>query len=112
MSPVALQCVDSLELAGFAALESHAREAASLLKAMANRNRLLILCALSDQELSVGALNRLIPLSQSALSQHLAILKRDALVVARRSAQTIHYRVVPGPTLDLIRVLRRHFCGE
>lgn len=95
---------------GLRDLQGHAQGAASLLKAMANRHRLLILCALSEEELCVGALNALIPLSQSALSQHLAVLKQDGLVTARRAAQTVHYRVAPGPALDLIRVLRGHFC--
>lgn len=101
---------DRAVASGFRAMRDHAQDAASLLKAMANRNRLLILCALSDRELSVGALNRLIPLSQSALSQHLAVLKADGLVSARREAQTIHYQVATGPALELIRVLRCHFC--
>lgn len=89
----------------------HAQSAAELLKALANPHRLLILCVLGEGELSVGALNARIPLSQSALSQHLAVLRRDGLVTTRRESQTIFYRVTTGPALDLIRVLHAHYCN-
>lgn len=92
-------------------MASHAGAAAILLRAMANPHRLQILCVLGEGELSVGALNERIPLSQSALSQHLAVLRDDGLVATRREAQTIHYRVHPGPALDVIKVLHGHFCG-
>lgn len=94
-----------------AQMGEHAQEAAELMKALANPHRLLILCTLAEGELSVGGLNERIALSQSALSQHLAVLRRDGLVATRRMSQTIFYRVTPGPALDLIQVLHRHFCG-
>ncbi|MBE0487772.1 MAG: winged helix-turn-helix transcriptional regulator [Halomonas sp.] len=65
--------------------------ATALLKAMANDNRLRILCLLDGQELSVTELNSQLTLSQSALSQHLAILRRENLVSTRRASQTIYY---------------------
>ncbi len=89
----------------------HAESAANLLKALANPHRLQILCVLGEGEFSVGALNERIPLSQSALSQHLAVLRADGLVSTRRESQTIFYRVMPGPALDVIRVLHGHFCS-
>lgn len=89
----------------------HAAAAADLLKALANPHRLQVLCVLGEGELSVGALNDRIKLSQSALSQHLAVLRADGLVYTRRQSQTIFYRIAPGPALDLIRVLHGHFCG-
>lgn len=65
---------------------------ADFLKAMANKNRLTILLLLKQyDELSVTELNAKISLSQSALSQHLAVLRREGLVVTRRSSQTIYY---------------------
>jgi DNA-binding transcriptional ArsR family regulator len=94
-----------------AAMQEHAETASSLLKAMANPHRLLILCLLGEGELSVGTLNERIPLSQSALSQHLAVLRADGLVATRREAQTIYYSVQPGPALDVIRSLHAHYCG-
>lgn len=66
-------------------------QATSLLKAMANYNRLRVLDLLCAEELSVTELNRRIVISQSALSQHLAILRRDNLVSTRRESQTIYY---------------------
>lgn len=92
-------------------MEGHADDAARLLKAMANPHRLLVLCVLGKGELSVGALNERIPLSQSALSQHLAVLRADGLVATRRQAQTIYYSVQPGPALDVIRSLHAYYCG-
>lgn len=70
-----------------------AAEAARFLKVLANDSRLMVLCSLNDRELSVGALQARVPLSQSALSQHLAVLRREGLVATRREAQTIHYRI-------------------
>lgn len=91
-------------------LAAHARSATGLLKALANPHRLQVLCVLAEGELSVGALNERIPLSQSALSQHLARLRDDGLVTTRREAQTIHYSLRTGPALDIIRVLHGHYC--
>lgn len=92
-------------------MAAHAESAAGLLRAMGNPNRLQILCVLGEGEMSVGALNERIRLSQSALSQHLALLRVDGLVATRREAQTIYYSVRPGPALDVIRVLHGHFCS-
>jgi DNA-binding transcriptional ArsR family regulator len=88
----------------------HADSAVRLLKAMANPHRLIVLCALCEGELSVGALNERIALSQSALSQHLAVLREDGLVATRRESQTIYYRIQPGPALGVIRSLHEHYC--
>ncbi len=92
------------------AMTQHASAAAQLLKALANPYRLQILCILGESELSVGDLNKSLELSQSALSQHLAKLRSDNLVVTRREAQTIYYSVSPGPAQDIIILLQQHFC--
>ncbi len=63
----------------------------TVLKSMANHHRLLILCCLKQKEYSVGELEEIVGLSQSALSQHLARLRKDEMVETRRSAQTIYY---------------------
>lgn len=91
-------------------LAPKAAQAESFLKALANRHRLMILCTLSQGELSVSALNERVPLSQSALSQHLAVLRADGLVETRRESQTIYYSVPHGPALDIIRVLYATYC--
>ena len=81
------------------AMRSHSAEAARLLKALGNEKRLMVLCLLAQGERSVGDLNARVDLSQSALSQHLAVLRNDGLVRARRETQTIYYslrRVLPS----------------
>ena len=93
-----------------AAMASHADEAARLLRALANPHRLLVLCVLSEGELAVGELNARVELSQSALSQHLAVLREDGLVATRREGQTILYRLNPGPAPAIIRTLHDLYC--
>ena len=92
-------------------MRRHAASAAKLIGALSNRHRLLILCVLSEEESSVGDLNRVVRLSQSALSQHLAVLRRERLVTTRRSAQTIYYKVAPGVAIDVVHLLHDHYCG-
>lgn len=94
-----------------AAVREHATEAAALLKALANDQRLLVLCALLDTSLSVGEINERVPLSQSALSQHLAVLRSAGLVTTRRKSQTIYYTLAKGPTLKIMEVLYQAFCS-
>lgn len=93
-------------------LRVHAGEATRLLKALANESRLMILCNLIEGELTVGQLNEFIPLSQSALSQHLALLRRDGLVRTRRQAQTIYYSLADGPASRVIAILHDIYCPD
>ncbi|MDP2226265.1 MAG: metalloregulator ArsR/SmtB family transcription factor [Moraxellaceae bacterium] len=92
-------------------MEAHAEEAARLLRSLGNANRLMVLCLLTGGELSVGAINEALPLSQSALSQHLAVLREEGLVSTRREGQTIYYSVPPGPALEVLAVLHGIYCG-
>ena len=94
------------------AMREHAGDAAQLLKALANESRLMILCTLSEGELSVGQLNERVDLSQSALSQHLAVLRRDGLVRTRRESQTIYYSLATGPAGKMIDLLHDIYCGD
>lgn len=93
-------------------LTQHADAAVRLLKALANPHRLQILCVLHDGEMSVGALNARVELSQSALSQHLKVLRSDGLVDTRRESQTVYYGLADGPAMEVIAVLHKHFCGS
>ena len=88
-----------------------ADEASDLLKALANRHRLLIICQLSEQERSVGELAALLKIRDSTVSQHLALLRRDGLVTARRDGQTIWYSIGSAPARELIRTLYRVYCA-
>ena len=90
-------------------LINHARAAEALLKALANSHRLMILCALYEGELSVGELNTRVPLSQSALSQHLATLRQGGQVVCRRDAQMVYYRLNDPKVVAIIKTLHNLF---
>lgn len=93
------------------AMREHACDAARMMKALAHESRLLVLCTLSEGEMSVGQLNERIDLSQSALSQHLGVLRRDGLVTTRRESQTIYYSLADGPACKIIDVLHGIYCG-
>lgn len=93
--------------------EAQAAEAVSMLKAMANEPRLLVLCHLADgNELSVGELAGRVRLSQSALSQHLAKLREQNLVSTRKDAQSVFYRVSDPKALELLALLHDLFCPD
>jgi DNA-binding transcriptional ArsR family regulator len=81
------------------------------MKALGNESRLMILCALAEGEHSVGELNEMIPLSQSALSQQLARLRSKGLVETRREAQTIFYSLAKGPVDKVIHLLHDIYCS-
>lgn len=91
---------------------AHAREAANMLKAMANEHRLLILCTLLEGELCVGDLNVRVSLSQSALSQHLANLREAGLVRTRKEAQTVYYSVNGSAAAQILTVLQSIYCPK
>jgi DNA-binding transcriptional ArsR family regulator len=93
-------------------LAANAIEAESFMKLLANRNRLMILCSLLDTELSVSQLNSRIPIGQSALSQHLAILRKQNIVSTRRDAQSIYYSVCDQRVKEIITTLYQFFCAE
>jgi DNA-binding transcriptional ArsR family regulator len=92
-------------------LKSNSEEAAALLKALSNRYRLMILCELQGGERSVSALETMVPLSQSALSQHLAKLREGGLVTTRRVSQTIFYSLSDVRAARLIALLHEIYCG-
>lgn len=92
-------------------LERKAAEAASLLKLLANENRLLILCRLAaNREMSVGKLVDAVGLSQSALSQHLAKMRDEGLVATRRQAQTVYYHIADDNAARVLKLLKGIFC--
>ena len=92
-------------------LQESAGQAAALLQAVGNPNRLLVLCLLIAQgEMSVGALNEAVELSPSALSQHLARMREEGLVTYRREAQTLYYRIDNPNVAKLIATLKDICC--
>ena len=92
-------------------MREHAPDAAGLMKALGNESRLMILCTLAEGERSVGDLNAMIPLSQSALSQQLARLRSHGIVETRRESQTIYYSLSEGPADKVIHLLHDIYCG-
>lgn len=88
-----------------------ADEASGLLKALSNRHRLIIVCQLTEQERSVGELAALLKIRDSTVSQHLALLRRDGLVTARRDGQTIWYSIGSPQARELVRTLYRVYCA-
>lgn len=92
-------------------MEAAADSASDLLKALANRHRLLIVCQLIDGERSVGDLAALLDIRDSTVSQHLALLRKDGLVTARRDAQTIYYSIGSDPAREILKTLYRVYCA-
>jgi DNA-binding transcriptional ArsR family regulator len=94
----------------FSEMEKGSLAAEAFIKQLANRNRLMILCVLIDGEVSVGELNAKVPITQSALSQHLAKLREAGFVTTRRESQTIYYKLA-DPRVEKIMVqLYGLFC--
>lgn len=105
--PAQLPDLDRLE-----EMHAHAAEAARLMKALGNEQRLLILCNLLERPLSVSEINERVQLSQSALSQHLALLREQGMVETRRESQSIYYSLPPGAVTRIMAVLQEIFCSE
>ena len=90
--------------------QASAAAAATLLRALGNERRLMILCQLTDGERAVGDLQSLVGLSQSALSQHLAVLREEGVVATRREGQTIWYRISDPAAVKVVATLAEIFC--
>ncbi|MCI0916065.1 helix-turn-helix transcriptional regulator [Pseudomonas stutzeri] len=93
-------------------LKANAASASALLKALANPDRLLLLCQLSQGERSVSELEQLLGIQQPTLSQQLAVLRREGLVATRREGKLIYYRISSPEALAVITTLYRLFCEE
>lgn len=92
-------------------IQPHAARATALLKALANEQRLMIVCNLLDGPLSVGELNERVALSQSALSQHLAVLRDANVVATSRESQSIRYCLPEGIATRIIAILHEEYCN-
>lgn len=90
--------------------EASAAAASKLLRALGNERRLMILCQLTEGERSVGDLLSLVGLSQSALSQHLAVLRDEGIVTTRREGQSIWYRIDDPAAIKVVATLAEIFC--
>jgi len=101
----------SVRASDLSALRRNAGAATSMLRALANERRLMILCLLiADEELSAGELAEGVGLSQSATSQHLAKMREEGLVTFRRESQTLHYRIANPDVKRVIATLKVIYC--
>lgn len=117
MAATALKGMDKSNLAhaaqaaaDFAMMVEKAREASDFLKALSHESRLLLLCALSEGECSVGELENILGERQSTVSQQLARLRLDRLVATRRDGKTIYYSLADENVRAILDALRKAFC--
>lgn len=93
-------------------MEEKAKQIAELLKVLANENRLMVFCALMKAPLTVGELGTFVPnITQSALSQHLGLLKAHGILDSSKSGQSITYSIADHRVEEIIHVLKKHYCG-
>jgi ArsR family transcriptional regulator, virulence genes transcriptional regulator len=93
-------------------LQEKAVKVGGFLKALSNPARLLVLCQIADGEKSVGELERSVDLSQSSLSQHLAVLRREQIVATRRMGSTIFYSIASREAMAVMLALYDIFCSQ
>lgn len=91
-------------------MRENAGKASTLLGAMANEKRLMILCQLFDGEKAVGELAELLDVRSSTVSQHLALLRKDGFVTSRRDGQTLYYSLAGGEVRPVIETLYSLYC--
>lgn len=89
-----------------------AGRASSLLKALANSDRLLLLCQLTQGPLCVRELEERVGIRQPTLSQQLAVLREEALVNTRREGKQIYYSIASDEALAVLQVLYQHYCDS
>ncbi len=104
-------CIYDLMKVDPALMLAAATEASDMMKALANRHRLLLLCQLVDGERSVGELAEFLGIRDSTVSQHLALLRRDGIVAPRREAQTIYYGICSPAAQRVLRTLYDVYCA-
>ena len=92
------------------AMQASATKACALLKVLSNPDRLLLMCQLSQGELSVGDLEKQLGIRQPTLSQQLTVLRENSLVATRREGKNIYYAVASPQALALMSMLYQQFC--
>lgn len=92
-------------------MEEKAKQIAALLKVLANENRLMIFCALMQRPMTVGEIAGFVPnITQSALSQHLTLLKAHGILSHQKSGQNVTYSIADHRVEEIIHVLKKHYC--
>ncbi|MEC8428218.1 MAG: metalloregulator ArsR/SmtB family transcription factor [Pseudomonadota bacterium] len=93
-------------------MRANAAQASALLKSLANPSRLMVLCALVNREHTVGELEEITGLSQSAISQHMARLRDEKIVATRREAQWIYYSLDDEAVKAILGTMHELYCPE
>ena len=93
-------------------MASAATQASKLMRTLGHKDRLMILCHLISGEKSVGGLARLLEIPQSPLSQHLARMRKEELVITRREAQTIYYSISSEEAMRMVELMHELYCNE
>ena len=93
-------------------MRTTADDICEIMTLLSNRSRLMILCLLTEGEKSVGQLAEAIGSRDTAVSQQLAVLRRERIVKARREGQTMFYRIVREDIAQLLAFLYQTYCGE
>ena len=92
-------------------MEEKAKRLAELLKVLANENRLLILCGLMERPMTVNEISKSIPkITQSALSQHLGLLKAHGILDFNKSGQSVTYSIADNRVSEVINTLKKYYC--
>lgn len=92
-------------------MEEKAKQIAELLKVLANENRLMILCALMEEPMTVGIIAQRVPgITQSALSQHLALMKAAGILDSEKHGQMITYSIRDHRIEEIMQVLKKNYC--
>lgn len=93
-------------------MEQTAAHVSGLLKLLSHRDRLMALCHLTQGELAAGALAEAVGMKPPAMSQQLAILRREGVIASRRDGQTIYYRIDSDDAVAIMGFLYDRFCGD
>ena len=94
-------------------MEDNVKQISELLKVLANENRLLILCGLMRRPMTVNEIAVLVPkITQSALSQHLALLKAHGILDNSKSGQSVTYSIADLRVEEIIKILKKYYCEE
>ena len=102
----------SIEQIDIARLRDSAQDATRLLKALANADRLMLLCQLAQGERHVSELETLLGIRQPTLSQQLGVLRDERLVETRREGKNVHYRIASPQALAVMHTLYEQFCAR
>ena len=93
-------------------MQSSADDACRLMKVLANRDRMMLLCQISQGEMCVGELEEVLDIHQPTLSQQLTVLRNEDLVQTRREGKQIYYSLANSPVLEVMNVLYQNYCSK